>query len=409
MFLGLRNRLAALLPAPQQIVNASDLLLTQQRPIEVMDMLEMAWRTPRTPQRAAGFQLASQAQHRAWARDDRLDPLAAPALPNLQAITWPHLIYAAMLEETRIVEIFRALAYQWLHGEQLPRPTQTSLQWLRLTEQVFFTNPLPLWINSVTSTLRPDRDAVRRNAYWRMFGWDLQHGRADGSPFQYVKLGPGNAEFAVVFESLLAEVWRAYSNQNSIAAANETDFVAMAELVRKLREMLTARRLNGALSREEFDAVAVLSWFHMTVDSNNSVIQNLSATSTGIAERLKYLGALVGVAPHARSDAYFQLAEPMSRILIAIESNALNNPVAIPNLFSFPPNAALGAYTNDMLNIITNWSIATGRNIKDPHARRPVPEVMRAIDRVRNTPSAITIQRPTPVAPMLIREGIPGS
>ena len=87
MFLGLRNRLAALLPAPQQIVNASDLLLTQQRPIEVMDMLEMAWRTPRTPQRAAGFQLASQAQHRAWARDDRLDPLAAPALPNLQAIT----------------------------------------------------------------------------------------------------------------------------------------------------------------------------------------------------------------------------------------------------------------------------------------------------------------------------------
>jgi len=390
------------------MIAASDLLLTQQRPTEMMDLLEMTWRMPRTPRRPAGFQLASQGQHRAWARNHRLDPLGLlPGLRDLEAATWPHLIYAAMLEETRIVEIFRGLAYHWLHGEQLPRPTQTSLQWLRLTEQVFFTNPLPLSINSVTSTLRPDRDAVRRNAYWRMFGWDLQHGRVDGSSLPYVKLGPGNSEFVIVFESLLAEVWRAYSNQNTTAAANETDFVAMAELVRKLREMLTARRLNGALSREEFDAVAILSWFHMTIDSNNSVMQNLSATSTGIAERLKYIGALVGVAPHARSDAYFQLAGPMSQILTAIEGNALNNPATIPNLFSFPPNPP-GLFTNAMLNIITNWSIATGRNIKEPSARRPIPEVMRSIDRARSIPSAITIQRPTSVASGLIREGAPG-
>lgn len=376
MFTQLRNAGGAPLDA------ASDIVLTTMRPVQVLTLLEQLWEAPRTPLRRSAMRIPNQYAHRNLGREG----LAAEGAgdPATQC-TWPHLIYAAMLEETRLLEIIRRVAFDWLHGERLPRPTQPSLQWLYVTEQAFFANPFPFTINSITSTLRPDRDAVRFNAYVRMFGFTPQSRPAEAGRPGYYRPDAVNGEFATVFEALLREVWRAYANVRNAVGPNETDDSAIADLARKLSEMLTSRRLSGALSREEFDAVAMLDWMLCTVDTTNEVMRNLNAVSDSTADRIRYLGSLVGVPAHARTDAYLQLARPMSNILLAMEAGVVNANTAW-NLYhelNAVPGMLQGALTNDMLTVITNWSIVTGRNIKDASARAPVTEVIQAVERAR--------------------------
>jgi hypothetical protein len=71
-----------------------------------------------------------------------------------------------------------------------------------------------------------------------------------------------------VFEALLAELWRGFSNATNFDGPNTIDDNATIELVRRLHDMLLARRKATALSREEFDAIAALSWLHLTVIDN---------------------------------------------------------------------------------------------------------------------------------------------
>jgi hypothetical protein len=172
----------------------------------------------------------------------------------------------------------------------------------------------------------------------------------------------------MVFESLLAEVWKGYINRRNFLTANATDDNAIIELVRRLREMLNARRQNGNLAREEFDAVATLSWFFLTIAYNTQVVEDLNATAIGVADRLRLIGERVGMVPHARADSYFQLATPMSEILRAIETDAIPNAA---DLYS-------GFHQPFMLQIITHWSIATGRNLKDVTAAQNAGVVLQA-------------------------------
>src|SRR5215475_11191035 len=48
-------------------------------------------------------------------------------------VGWQHLIYAYMIENTRIYEIFRRVLHEFLHGEKLGSPTAASQIWLRNT------------------------------------------------------------------------------------------------------------------------------------------------------------------------------------------------------------------------------------------------------------------------------------
>jgi hypothetical protein len=226
-------------------------------------------------------------------------------------------------------------------------------------------------VRSLASSLRPDPAAIRRNAYYRILGMDLNHGTEDGRPYQYVKADVSNRDFSVAFESLLAEVWKGYINRNNFVAANATDDNAIDELVRRLQEMLNARRQFGNLAREEFDAVATLSWLFLTIAYNTQIVTDLDATAFGVADRLRLIGERVGLAPHARADSYFQLATPMSNILRAIELNAIPAAGGAQSLYA-------GTYQPDMLQIITHWSVATGRNLKDVTAAQNAGIVLQA-------------------------------
>ena len=352
-------------------LDGRDTVLTGMRPSRLAQYLEFTWGTQRTPLKRRALR-GDEGLQVDMARPILLDPFNRQQLPQRE---WPHLIYAFLLENTRLLDIFRRVIFEWTHGEALPRPSGPTQQWIHATERLFFTDPMPDGFFAITSSIRPDRAAVRRNAYWRMFGWDLQHGVEGGGRYPYVQGSGSNAEFGQVFEALLVHVWRAYANRNNQNSENATDGFAIDELVRKLREMLGTRRTQGTLEREEFDAVATMAWLLFAIDDNTLIVQDLDAEAEGTADRLKRIGQMVGVAAHARTDAFIAMALPASRILMEIEAGA----VAANDLYT-----DAGPHTQRMLALINHWTIATGRNIKDPTVNPSLPVVIQAADRLRS-------------------------
>lgn len=272
---------------------------------------------------------------------------------------WDHLIYAYLIENTRIYEIFRRVLYEYRHGEKLGVPLASAQHWLRNTEELFFRDPAPFSIYSVVSYVRPDQGASRRNAYQRMFGMDLNHGMDDGKPYPYVKPETANREFVSTWEEFLREVWIGISNATNTSGSKPTDDAAIANLARRLHDMLRTRRTNGNLSREEFWFVSMMSWFHLTLEFNSPIVVSLRAEGSREEERLKKIAERIQLPAHAKSYYFFRLADPMSRILIQIETGTYDDPAAAPALYS--PGSPV---EDDMRLLVTYWSFATGRNMK---------------------------------------------
>jgi hypothetical protein len=283
--------------------------------------------------------------------------------PRSTRVIWDHLIYAYLIENTRAAEIFRRVVYEVAHGERLAiMQNPLTYTWLRTTEDLFHSFGLPFLATSTVSQIRPDAGATRRNAYYRMFGMDLNHGGTT-----YEKAGDANRDFVVFFEMFLREVWRAIENAANSSGANPTDVAAIADTAIRLRDMLNERRGGTAVSpnlaREEFVAVAAMSWLHLIVDSNNAVINDLRATSASPEERLRRIGERVGIPSHAHSHSYFILAPLVSRLLIAMESGFLNTNAQVSTLF-LPAPPTPNPRRDFMMTIIEQWSRATGRAIK---------------------------------------------
>ncbi len=305
-------------------------------------------------------------------------PLLTPAFPT----AWHTLIYPYLIENTRAFEIFARLVRECLHGERLGVVPPAAQIWLRNTEELFFRNPPLFSIYSAHGQLRDDTRAMRRNAYYRMFGMDLNHGTDENRPYPYEKPAAANRDFVGTLEEFLREIWVAISNILNVAGTNPTDDGTIATLANKLQNMLTIRRLSGNISREEFYAVATMSWFHLTLGDvgpgflqfNSPIVQALQADATSTYDRLQKLGERVGLPPHPNARSYFLLAEPLSQILTQVETG----PPPIPPPPVGPPSgvpanpwtpADVGPFLYGLLQpqfqtTIAEWSIATGRNLK---------------------------------------------
>lgn len=375
-------------------------ILTSYSSQQWSEYLEMLWRQPRSRVKNGGFDTPADLNlNRQLARIINLDPLNMPPVPPRVPAWWHHIIYAYMLENTRIVDVFQRVLQEWLNGERLPWPSLPTQRWMRTTEELFFTTPRPSGIGEVTSNLRPDAAAVRRNAYYRLLGMDLNHGTFDNRPYPYVKPETSNRDFAAVFESLLREAWRGYINRRTTVAQNTTDDQAIREHARHLRQMLLARRENGILSREEFNAVAMLDWFRLALLTDTQVVQDLTAQSTSPAARLAKIAERVGVTVHTRSDSYFQLAAPISLLLLHIENG--NVEALGPQVLY--ADAPLGVLTPVTQVVATHWEIITGRPIKDIGALPTVPP------RVAATTMPTTMAMPAAMAPPFTMRPVNGS
>jgi hypothetical protein len=284
----------------------------------------------------------------------RLSPLAIrtriPVRPWNIAAGY-HLVYAFLVESTGIYEIFTRVLDEALNGERLGILSEQAQLWARNTEDLFF-KPSPFGsIYGVGSRLRPDIQATRRNAYYRMFGMELAN--TQESHLSFVKPQASNHDFVSTLEALLSEVWVAITNIRNMSGANPADYYAIGQHAQDLHEMLSARRLNGTLSREEFFAFATMSWFHLTVEVDSFIVTELGAEDTSEERRLSRIGERVNLRPHDHADSYFELADPLAILLRAIERG--------------PPAAAAfyaGWLRRHVEAIITHWSIVTGRDLK---------------------------------------------
>jgi len=308
---------------------------------------------------------------------DYSDPIAAAnALPaafaNLEAgivgdrtQRWDHIIYAYMIENTRAFEIFDRVLREYEAGERFETPDEETALWLRATEALFYRDLFGGSIASLTSWLRPDLRATRRNTYYRLLGVDLNHGLDGNRSYQFDKPAASNRDFVATFEAFLYEVWRGVLNASNGIGPNETDNAAIANHVRRLRDMLLVRRLHGNLLREEFWATVTMSWLHLTLFENTPVVVALKADAESLGERLRKIGTRVGIPSHSRADNYFTMAFEISGLLSYLEANAnTENPTFAPGFYiagggGAPPNLAA-----DIRTIITHWSGATGRDIK---------------------------------------------
>lgn len=362
--------------------------LVKLHPVELTVLLEQAWNLRAHPgAAAAGPPSAGHPDHRSDVPGVGIPALPGPvpAPPNLAAaapgpgapftnilnnmiraappgVRWDHLIYAYMIENTRIYEIFRRVVHELLHGEKLGVPSEDTQLWLRNTEELFYRDPPPFSITTLSSHIRPDLRASRRNAYQRMFGMDLNHGTDDNTPYPYVKAEAANHEFVSTFEELLREVWIGHINRSTTSGANPTDDTKIGELAHKLHDMLITRRQSGNLSREELFFVSMMSWFHLTVDNDLPVIRDLRADGTSPEQRLFKIAQVVGLPAHGLSRSYFEIAQAISAVLIAIETGALHASGAAARAFYDP--AAPNTLANAMNTIITHWSLITGRDMK---------------------------------------------
>lgn len=280
------------------------------------------------------------------------------ATSGLGEVRWDHLIYAYMVENTRIYEIFKQVLHEYLHGEALGTPTADAQHWLRATEELFYKNPPPFYVQAVVSDIRPDLRASRRNAYHRMFGMDLNHGVGDKPEYPYVKAQASNGDFVAVLEDFLREVWVAISNVNNNSGADPTDDASIANLAEKLHDMLRARRVNANLSREEFWFVTTMSWFHLSVEFDSPIVRSLRSEAASPEQRLLKVGQRVQVPAHKMAKSFFDLADPLSSVLTQIETGTFNDPAAVPALYSTEP------LQTELRTIITHWSLSTGRDLK---------------------------------------------
>jgi hypothetical protein len=286
-------------------------------------------------------------------------------------IPWDHLAYGYVLENTRAIQILRRIIREFRTGESLGAPSLETRKWIEATEVMLFgaADPVAAWLS--TSAVRPDPEAVRRNAYWRMFGLDLAFGNDDNSPPAYEKTQVANVTFTLLFEELLFELWQAIANLNNTAGIDQSDDDRIFRITEQLQIILTSRRQNDMLSREELTAVTALGWAELTVSIDSAVVRDLSAEGTSPANRLRIMGERVGLPSHSKSAAFFSMSKEISTLLRVIEAGVIMTSQDAQILYdpAIPISGASNPIASASRRVITEWAAATGKNLKE----RPKP------------------------------------
>ncbi|SEQ58519.1 hypothetical protein [Neolewinella agarilytica] len=330
---------------------ASEAMVLTEHPQKIADYLEEFWRLAKANEEENKTRLP--AGFTALPGDKTPTPLED------YCPTYHHLIYAYMLENTRMVQIFYRVLQGFHSGEDLSFPSKDTRKWLRNTEMLFFRHLSGFYSFSTRSEVRPDPEATRRNAYYRMFGMDLGYGTQQDKPYPFRKATQANTGFSKLVERLLAEIHRAIINVANTSGTNSTDPSSIAKLSKELKNMLKDRRNKQNLAQEEFAAVAMMSWFEYTLKKEDFALWNdLNVTASSPEDKLIQLGQKVKLPANPKSGSFFELADLLSKWMLLTEAGYFDSAGQV--------KAALATreFREMMTEIITDWSLATGADIK---------------------------------------------
>jgi hypothetical protein len=300
-----------------------------------------------------------------------------------------HMVYAYLVENSRIAQIFERLLSLYLHDEKLNKATtpanRLAFQWIINTENLFFKELPNASYRNILSQVRASPDATRRNAYFRLLGMDLAFGDlTSNAVVNFHKAEFNNQPFIVLFEKFLTEIWQAYTNARNQVGPNTTDLFSIVDTAQKIQEMLMSRRTTETtfnnyryfnLSKEEYSSVVMMSWLYEVVSYDSPLIQFLRCNGNTPGERLINIGKKVGVNAHGKSEGLLDIAPPMNTLLRRIELGDYN-PVNEAQVRSIIESQIPGSVSpiqdrqalTDLLLIINNWEKATGHKIKNPEA-----------------------------------------
>jgi hypothetical protein len=338
---------------PQGVIPAAARQLLQFHPLVITSFVEDYWRTsPENARLPAAW--PAQMTARIIQEFGALNFNVANPPPT----SWDHLIYAYLIENTRILDIFAKVMEACCSCEQLGTLSTESQMFLRTTQALIFSDPPPTTIWNVTGWGCPDEISQRMATYWSMFGIELNHAADIAAKHQYAKPAGANVDFIETFEALASMAWRGIVNVHNFAGPNDTDNQAIVSAARRLFCMFAARRQGCNLAREEFRAVAVMSWLHLTVSFDSPIVIDLRAQASCPEERLYRIAQRVGMTAHPRSQALFALAQPFSELLRLIENGGLDNTVQARNLYASPGGRSR------LESVIGNYSIAMGYDVK---------------------------------------------
>jgi hypothetical protein len=287
---------------------------------------------------------------------------------------WDHLIYAYLVENTRIFDIFSKVLETYMFTERLETPSFATQQFLRNTEYLI-SDGLPTMVWTSASRLRRDEIANRMTAYYGMFGLDLAHAQQLSAQHPYEKPAAANRDFIPTFEAFASEVWQGIQNARNISGVNTTDDEAISTAARRMFDMMATRRLGGNLSREEFRAVAIMSWLHLAIMYDSPVVQDLKASASSPEMRLQKIAERVGMSAHLKTKPLLDLSQAFSFLLQSIETGVYNTPATTKVLYD-----PLGSVVETNAEIVIDqYSLATGRNLKASHVtvteRRTAPRL----------------------------------
>ena len=118
---------------------------------------------------------------------------------------WDHLIWAYVVENTRIFDIFNKVLETYMWSEDLEVPSPASQLFLRNLEFLIYGDAIPSMIWTAGGRARKDEVANRLTVYYWMFGLDLSHAHELVGPHPYTKPAAANREFIPVFEEFGAK------------------------------------------------------------------------------------------------------------------------------------------------------------------------------------------------------------
>ena len=302
-----------------------------------------------------------------------------------------HMIYAYLVENTRIAQIFEKLVHMYMHDEKLRKITpitntnqnRAAFQWIANTENLFFKSLANNSYRNIVSQVRSSADASRRNAYFRLLGMDLAFGDGiSNAAVNFHKAESNNQPFIVIFEKFLSEIWQAYTNARNAIGPNTTDMFVIIDTAQKIQEMLMSRRTTETtftnyryfnLSKEEYSSVVMMSWLYEVVSYDSPIVQFLRCNGNTPGERLINIGDKVGLPAHSKSEGLLDIAPPMNTLLRRVELGDYNIENTVSTIITsqannLPATNPNRQALNELLSIINNWEKATGHRIKNPEA-----------------------------------------